>query len=163
MNNNDILRILRYAVDCGDNAMLEMLRLGGRVSSKRELNSFFSKMDEEGYVECNDLAMAALLDGMIILFRGRKEGSPDSPPRVAAAVGCEILDNTKILKKIRIALSLQEADLLTIMELGGMALSRGDLSALFRRKGQKNYKECPDHVMQCFLSGLAKYKRNPAV
>jgi len=61
-----------------------------------------------------------------------------------------------ILKKLRIAFELKEEDLLAAMKLGGMEPSKNELSALFRRKDQKNYKECMDQFLRNFLAGLAK-------
>ncbi|TFG83145.1 MAG: DUF1456 family protein [Spirochaetales bacterium] len=159
MNTNDVLKRLRFAIRLSDPQMTEMLKLGGSPIGKDKLDSFFLKEDEEGYATCPRVVLEALLDGMVIKYRGRKEEKPAAesadwtrpiPPSVP-------LDNNMILKKIRIALELKEDDLLAIMRLGDMEPSKNELGALFRRPGQKNYRECLDQFLRGFLTGLAKY------
>ena len=67
----------------------------------------------------------------------------------------EPLTNNSILKKLRIALILQEADMLDILQQAGNPVSKSELSALFRKAGNKNYKECGDQFLRNFLKGLA--------
>ena len=56
-----------------------------------------------------------------------------------------------VLKKLRIALDLREDDMLKILASGGSKLSRGELSALFRRPGHKHHRMCGDQVIRNFL------------
>jgi uncharacterized protein YehS (DUF1456 family) len=159
MNNNDILRRLRFAVNCSDAAMLEMLELAGLPVSRRELDSLFLRDDEQGYAECDDAVLSALLDGMILKFRGKKEDARGAAEQTGQAAGLvDSLDNNMILKKIRIALELKEEDLIAVMKLVDIDLSKAELTALFRRKGHKNYKPCMDQFLRNFLVGLAKYR-----
>ncbi len=152
MITNDVLKRLRFAVRMNDPAMLEMLALGGRTVGKEELDAYFLKDDEEGYKECPRAVLAALLDGMIIKYRGEKPDAKGTESKLPA-----ILDNNTILKKIRIALELKEDDMMAIMRLADVDLSKNELSALFRKKGQKNYKECMDQFLRNFLVGLASF------
>ena len=64
------------------------------------------------------------------------------------------MTNNAILKKIRIALELKEEDMLAILKLADVNISKSELSALFRREGQKNYKACGDQFLRNFLQGL---------
>jgi len=64
------------------------------------------------------------------------------------------LANNDILKKIRIALELKEADMLAVFQLAGFPTSKSELTALFRTKGHENYKECGDQLLRNFLKGL---------
>ena len=73
------------------------------------------------------------------------------------------LSNNDKLKKIRIALNLQEDAMLSILKAGGHPLSRGELSALFRKPSHKHYRECGDQVLRKFLSGLTQRLRPKAV
>ena len=154
MNTNDVLKRVRFAVRMSDADMMEALALGGRPISREELDSYFLKEEEEGYALCPRNVLEALLDGMITKKRGVRESPPVAPSDRAAAAAT--LDNNMILKKLRIAFELKEEDLLAAMKLGGMELSKNELSALFRRKDQKNYKECMDQFLRNFLAGLAK-------
>jgi uncharacterized protein YehS (DUF1456 family) len=147
--------------------MLEMLELAGKPLDKEMLAAYFIKEEEPGFTPCPDAVLEALLDGMIVKYRGRKEdaqgGSPQQPSKgsgqsSAGTRSSPILDNNMILKKLRIALELKEEDLMAIMKLAGVELSSHELSALFRKKEHKNYKPCMDQFLRNFLAGLAKYE-----
>lgn len=153
MVTNDVLRRLRFAVRMNDPAMLEMLRLAGMTVRQETLESYFLKDDDPGYAVCPKATLAALLDGMILKYRGPRDDAP-APPIPAE------LDNNMVLKKIRIALQLKEDDMIAIMKRADVELSRNELSALFRKKGQKNYMECMDQFLRNFLTGLASYTKN---
>jgi len=70
------------------------------------------------------------------------------------------LTNNTILKKMRIALDLKEDDMIAIMKLAGIDLSKHELTALFRKQGHKHYKECSDRILLGFLEGLTLRYRN---
>jgi len=65
-----------------------------------------------------------------------------------------------VLRKLKIALSLQTEDLIKILKLNNFNVSKHELSALFRRPDHKNYRECLDQVLRNFLDGMAKHYRN---
>ncbi|WP_081653350.1 DUF1456 family protein [Bacteriovorax sp. DB6_IX] len=64
------------------------------------------------------------------------------------------LTNNDILKKIRIALSLKDFEIIEILKLSEFEMSKAELSALFRKEDHPNYKECGDQVLRKFLNGL---------
>lgn len=63
--------------------------------------------------------------------------------------------NNMLLKKIKIALSLSSEDMLGILGNAGVQISKSELSAVFRKEGHRNYKECGDRYARNFLKGLA--------
>jgi len=63
--------------------------------------------------------------------------------------------NNIIMKKLRIALNLKEEDLLEIFELAEFETTKPQITAIFRKKGHKHYRECQDQMMKNFLAGLA--------
>lgn len=151
MLTNDILRRLRFALRMDDPTMLKMLRLGGSSLDAESLAAYFKRDDESGYLECPKPELSALLDGMILKFRGpRPEGS--RAPELA------LLDNNMVLKKLRIAFGFKEEDMIAIMKRSGVEISKNELSALFRSKTQKNYMECMDQFLRHFLAGMDGYK-----
>ncbi len=170
MTNNDILKRIRFAVKINDATMLSMLEAGGKPVSSLTLDSYFLKEGEEGYAECDEATLSALLDGMIVKFRGKREtagvAAGNQTERGAKGGSDPVpsdgrdLDNNTILKKIRIALELKEEDMMAIMKISGVDLSKNELTALFRKKGHKNYRECMDQFLRNFLSGLARYGRH---
>lgn len=154
MTNNDVLRRFRYALDISDAAILEMFKLGGHEIDKATLTALLKKEDDAGYMACRDDAMTAFLDGLIVQKRGKREGvTPPQPTDTR-------LRNNVILKKMRIALNLNEDDMLAILKLADVVISTSELSALFRRKDHKHYKECGDQFLRNFLNGLTKHHRN---
>ena len=99
-------------------------------------------------VICMDDLMATFLDGLIIDRRGPPQSGSKPPPEP------DRLTNNAILKKIRIALKLQEADMIEILAAGGQRMSKGEITALFRKPGHKHFRACGDQVVRAFLRGL---------
>ena len=152
MTNNDVLRRLRYALNLPDALTLKIFALGGKEATAPDLEVWMKKDEEPGYVACRDEVLAAFLDGFITLRRGPRpttegvaEGS--NPP-------AERLTNNLILKKLCIALTWQEDDVLAALTAGGMTVSKNELTALFRKPGQKNFKPCGDQLLRAFLTGM---------
>jgi uncharacterized protein YehS (DUF1456 family) len=143
-----VLKAVRYALNLDDPTMLEIFRTGGYAMDAETLSALLKKEDERGYIACSSDIMGSFLDGLIIHKRGVKE-TLQSKTRPGP------LTNNDILKKLRIALELKEADMLNILKLGNVDVSKSELSALFRKKGHKHYKECGDQFLRYFLKGLA--------
>ncbi len=119
MLNNDILRRFRYALDLSDTKMIEAFKLSGYEIDKGSLLSFLKKEDEEGYAPCNDRIMRLFLDGFITAKRGMQEEQPGKEKKAEKR-----LTNNVILKKIRIALSLNSDDVREILKLAGVHVSK---------------------------------------
>ena len=154
MNANDVLIRLRYALNITDIKVLELFRLAGRELTREELEPYFLREGEPGYAECPDEVLDLFLSGLITSRRGKREGDEGGQrqPR-------HRLSNNDILKAIRIALELRDEDIAAIMKLSGMELSKAELSALFRKPRQPNYRPCGDQVLRNFLAGLtARYR-----
>jgi len=69
------------------------------------------------------------------------------------------MNNNDILKKLRIALSLQDTDIIEILKLADFEITKTELNALFRKEGHRNYKSCGDQLLRRFLDGLIVYQR----
>jgi len=69
------------------------------------------------------------------------------------------MNNNEILKKLKIALELKDTDIIEILELADFKVSKGEVSALLRRPGHKNYKSCGDQMLRRFMDGLTKKYR----
>lgn len=154
MTNNYILRRCRVILKINDSEMIEIFKLGGHKIEKSNLSGLILKEDEKGHVPCSDKVLGAFLDGLIIHKRGRKETDQDQPKRPDSP-----MTNNTVLKKLRIALELKEEDMLGILKLADVNISKSELTALFRKPGHKNYKECGDQFLRYFFNGLAvRYK-----
>ncbi len=155
MNNNDILRRLRYALDISNPAMIEIFQLSGCTIEQPTLIKLLKKEEEVEFIACSNPLMSLFLDGLIVHKRGRRESETGQAPKPDAA-----LNNNAILKKLRIALDLKEEDMLAMMGSAGVKISKAELSALFRNKGHKHFKECGDQFLRNFLQGLTVRNRN---
>ena len=71
------------------------------------------------------------------------------------------MTNNDILKKLRVALSLRDDEILKILELVDFKISKSELSAFFRKEGHPNYREAGDQVLRNFLNGLVIHLRGP--
>ncbi|HHX59838.1 MAG TPA: DUF1456 family protein [Epulopiscium sp.] len=171
MTNSDILIRLRYALDIKDIDMIEIFKLGGVDISKDELQEILTKSDSRDYDQetdlgseededdedmmCSNEELECFLNGFIIFKRGRQEPKPGQNEKPVLAIKNTRSINNVVLKKLKIALSLQSDDMLEILELAGVTISKGELSAVFRKEGHKNYMECGDRYVRNFLKGLA--------
>jgi len=149
MTNNDLLRRLRYALDLNGVIIAETCALAGLEIGPADVLKLLKKEDEHGFVVCDDTVMGAFLDGLIT----RRRGPRDAAPGLAQPSG-GVLNNNLILRKLRIALELSDADMLELFRQAGVSLSKPELSALFRGIGQRNYKECGDQLLRNFVRGL---------
>ena len=149
MTNNDILRRLRYALDIKDSTMVEIFKLSEYEIARSDLIDLLKKEEEEGYADCSDEVIVLFLDGLIIHKRGNGDMAPGHAEKRDLP-----LTNNGILKKLRIALKFREDEMLSTLKLAGMSLSKSELSALFRKEGQRHYKECGDQILRNFLKGL---------
>lgn len=154
MECNDVLRRLRYALDLDDPRMGEIFELAGQPVEPGDLRGYLKKEEEEGFMVCGPGILRAFLDGLITKNRGPREDRPGPGGAPSAGISPGTLNNNQILKKLRIALELQEEDMLGIFQLGEFPLSKAELSALFRKEGHRNYKPCGDQLLKKFLKGL---------
>ncbi|MBT1073400.1 DUF1456 family protein [Pelotalea chapellei] len=150
MANNETLRSIRDALKIDDATMVRIFKESGREVGLSTISAFLSSEDEDDYIPCADPVFGFFLEGLIIHKRGRKDdkASPASQP-------VSRLSKNDVVKKLRIALDLKEDDLITIFKASGVQISKNDLSSLFRKEGNKHYKECSDQIFKAFLKGLA--------
>ena len=148
MTNNDLLRRLRYALNLNSEGIADICTLGGGAVTPFDVLKLLKKEEEPGFVPCDEPTMTAFLDGLIISRRGVQE---NAPAPVADPVP---LNNNLILRKLRIALELNEDAMLAQLAKAGVTISKSELSAMFRAKGHRNYKPCGDQFLRNFIRGL---------
>jgi uncharacterized protein YehS (DUF1456 family) len=157
MTNNDLLRRLRYALNLNGVTMAEIFALAGYEIGPADALKFLKKEEEQGFVACDDTVMTYFLDGLIIYRRGRQDNAPVMVRPVAAP-----LTNNLILRKLRIALELNDEAMINILKLAEVHISKSQLSAMFRAVEHRNYKECGDQFMRNFIRGLTLGHQNAA-
>jgi len=156
MTNNDILRRIRYALNMNDSTLIEIFKLAEHEMDQATLTALLKKEEDKGFVVCSDRILEYFLDGLILYRRGKKETDPGQAKKTVSP-----LTNNAILKKLRIALELKEDDMLGVLKLADIGVSKSELTALFRKEGHKNYKECGDQFLRNFLNGLfIRYRKH---
>lgn len=146
VGNNDIVRRLRYTFDFSDSKMISIFGLVDCAVTRAEISDWMKKEDDPAFVKCTDQQLATFLNGLIVEFRGKQEG-PSPEPEIR-------LNNNIILRKLKIALNLQAEEMLEILELAGVKISKHELSAFFRKPNTTHYRICQDQLLRKFLSGL---------
>ena len=153
MTNNDILRRIRYAFDFSDSKMIAIFGLANLEVTREQVSDWLKKEDDPAYQNCTDVELAIFLNGLINDKRGKKEGPQPEPEKR--------LTNNIIFRKLKIALDLKADDVLDILALANLRISKHELSAFFRRSDHKHYRSCKDQILRNFLKGVQlKYRDN---
>jgi uncharacterized protein YehS (DUF1456 family) len=153
MNNNDIIRRIRYTFEFNDAKMIEIFGSAGLEVTRADVSDWLKKDDDPEQKKLNDHKLAYFLNGFIIAKRGKQEG--------AAPVAEKDLNNNIIFRKLKIALTLQDDDILDILQLVDFRFGKHELSAFFRKPDHDKYRLCKDQVLRNFLYGMQeKYRPN---
>ncbi len=149
MINNHVLRSIRYMLDLSDMMVIQTIQLVdvNFAIAKADVSAYLKKDDEAGFVECSDSVLAHFLDGLVLHCRGK---SKDLAPRPVE----KRINNNLILKKLRVAFELKDADLSMAFESAGFPVAKAELSALFRHYEHRNFRLCGDQMLRNFLKGL---------
>ncbi len=151
MDNNDILRRIRYTFNFDDTKMMSIFASAGKNATREEISDWLKKEEDEAFQQCIDSDFALFLNGLINDKRGKREGAQPEPEKT--------LTNNIIFKKLKIALNLKDQDILDFMKLADFKIGKHELSALFRKPSHKNYRECKDQILRNFLKGAqVKYR-----
>lgn len=168
MDNNDILIRLRYALAIKDGEMVEIFKLGGEEVTFEEVRKLLIRSKDENDVmrhieeantPCSNHMLESFLNGLIILKRGKQEIKPGQQEPPSHIITNNKSVNNILLKKLKIALALTSEDILDILRDAGVTITKGELSAVLRKEGHKNYKPCGDRYARNFLKGLAMKNR----
>lgn len=168
MNNNDILIRLRYALNIKDAEIVEIFKLGDVKTTIEEVQEMLLKLPDDGqneakdkfraneyYKEVDNFMLESFLNGLITLKRGKRDSKPEDSKNQFLMSADNRNVNNILLKKVKIALSLTNEDMLDVIDDAGVYLSKSELSAVLRREGHRNYKACGDRYARNFLKGLA--------
>jgi uncharacterized protein YehS (DUF1456 family) len=126
--------------------MMDLFAEGGLPASREQISDWLKKDEDPDFKPIYDIDLAAFLNGFIIAKRGKKDNITPKPEKS--------LNNNIILRKLKIALNLIDEDILAILELADFKFSRHELSALFRKPDQDQYRVCKDQILRNFLMGL---------
>jgi len=150
ISTNEILFRIKKALTLSTEEMIEAYKLEGYTMETSHLESLLKRRLDDGFIIASYEDLGVFLDGFVALKRGPSPKKPNDDEAVE-------LTNNLILKKLRIALELKEAETEIIFNLADVELSKQQLASLFRKKGHKNFKECSDELLMAFLDGLYEF------
>lgn len=162
MINNEILRSLANMLDYDAEAFVHLTTLTQHpvclaAVNIADMQAFLLRHNHADRQDCPDRVLEDVLNGLIVQRRGaRDDVKPSTPP---APNAYSPLTNNTILKKVRIAFELQEADMLALMSTPLDEISRLELGTYFRSMGHKHYRACPDDLLLHFMKSLEKRMR----
>lgn len=150
INTNEVLYRIQQALNLTAEEIIEAYTLEEYSMEASHLESLLKRRHDEGFMLCSYEELGVFLDGLVTLKRG---------PSPKKANDDEIIEltNNLILKKLRIAMELKEAETEIIFGLVDVELSKQQLASLFRKEGHKNFKTCPDELLMAFLEGLDEF------
>ena len=146
MTNNDVLRRLRYAFDFDDSKMIAIFGLADHEVTRAQVSDWLKKDEDPEMQELEDVELAIFLNGLINDRRGKKEGAQAEPEKR--------INNNIILRKLKIALDLKAEDILEILELKEMKISKHELSAFFRKPDNRHFRNCKAQILRNFIEGV---------
>ncbi len=146
MTNNDVLRRIRYTFDYSDSKMIGIFAAADAVVTREQISNWLKREEDPDYKNCTDVQLATFLNGLINENRGKREGEQPKPEKK--------INNNIIFRKLKIALDLRDEDILEILLLADLRISRHELSAFFRRADHKHFRPCKDQVLRNFLHGI---------
>jgi uncharacterized protein YehS (DUF1456 family) len=150
VNTNEILFRIQKALNISLEEMLDAYKLEGYSIEPSHIDALLKRRHHKDFELCSYEELGTFLDGLVTLKRGPSPKKSDSDEIVE-------LTNNLILKKLRIALELKEAETEIIFGLAEVELTKQELKSLFRKEGHKNFKPCSDALLMSFLEGLDEF------
>jgi len=151
MTYNDILIRLRYTFDYTDAELVTIFAAEEHSVTKDQVQNWLSSEENPSYVRLTDNNLAHFLNGLINHRRGKRPG-----PQPVAEMR---LSNNLIVNKLKIALDLKGEDIIALLEMAEFQLSNNELSAFFRKPGNRHYRKMNDQILRYFLRGLQRKYR----
>ena len=146
MTNNETLRRIQHALNLKNSQIIKAFEQADTAVAHDQVNNWLKAENEKSFSKMKDKELAIFLNGFINLKRGKKEGEQPKPETS--------LTNNMVFMKLRIALNMKAEDVLDVLEVVGISLSKYEIGAYFRKPNNKNYKECPDQLLCDFLNGV---------
>ncbi len=147
---NDILFKITKALSLTHQEIIEAYKLADFEMSEERLENILKRRQDKDYEEATFEELGVFLDGLVLLKRGVSNQEKRDDEVIE-------LTNNLILKKIRVAMELKEADLVILFALAEVTLTKRQIGALFRKEGGKNFKACSDELLMAFLEGLDEF------
>ncbi len=150
MTKNEILKKLQKIESLSSKEIYDLYKLVNYNITISRIEGYLKEKGDKEFLDCGSEALGNFLDALIIYKRGSqtKKSSDEQPVT---------LSNNLIMKKLRVAYNLKESDLYEIFNLGGIEITKSELSSLFRSETHKKFRLCPDSVFELFMDSLGKF------
>ncbi|MGF1695730.1 DUF1456 family protein [Vibrio kyushuensis] len=146
MTNNELFRRIQHALNLKNSQIIKAFEQADVTVAHDKVADFLKEESDKSFTKMKDKDLAVFLNGFINLKRGKKDGDQPKP---------EVeLTNNMIFMKLRIALNMKAEDVLDVLEVVGISLSKYEIGAYFRKPNNKNYKVCEDQLLCSFLNGV---------
>jgi len=149
ISTNEILYRIQKSLKLSMEEMLEAYKLEDYEMDGVHLDALLKRRQEKDFQLCSYEELGVFLDGLVTLKRGASPTKED--------VEVVELTNNLILKKLRIALKLKEAETEIIFGLAEIELTKQQLASLFRKETHKNFKPCSAELLMSFIEGLDEF------
>ncbi len=146
LTNNDILQLIATTFELNSIALIDIFALADFTITDEQATTWLKAESDEAAETLSDTNLSVFLNGFINLKRGKRDGEQPQPQTH--------LNNNMIFQKLRIALDLKTEDIVDIFQLANFDLSKHEVTAFFRKPGNKHYKECRDKTLKKFLQGV---------
>nr|WP_218113512.1 MULTISPECIES: DUF1456 family protein [unclassified Vibrio] len=140
------MRRIQHALNLKNAQIIKAIEQADVTVAHDQVINWLKDDNDKSCSKMKDKELAVFLNGFINLKRGKKEGAQPKP-EVA-------LTNNMIFMKLRIALNMKAEDVLDVLEVVGVSLSKYEIGAYFRKPENKNYKVCEDQLLCDFLNGV---------
>ncbi|MCB9496333.1 MAG: DUF1456 family protein [Fibrobacteria bacterium] len=150
----ETLRRVRKALDLQPEDLHRIFSIADQVLEPDLLQEILKPVEEETSDSGSSEILAAFLEGLIVDRRG--PGPRDPQAALAQRVA---LDNSDILKKLRIALDMRHNEVVATLARVGANPTKTDVASWFRAKGHAQYRVASDSVLRYFLEGYRPPRR----
>ncbi len=146
MTTNDVFYKLRKIFHWNEEKMGDLFKSVDFQVPPPTLFAWMKQEQFEGFQVMPDEALAALLNALIADKRGLKDG--------IIPIHEKELNNNLILRKLKIALSFKDEDIIETLRVSDMRIGKSEVSAFFRDAKHSHYRACGDQFLRNFLRGL---------
>jgi len=150
ISTNEILFRIQKALNLSLEDIVEAYKLENYKMLEPHLKDILKRRQDAGFMLCSYEELGVFLDGLVALKRGPSPKKSNNDEAVE-------LTNNLILKKLRIALELKEAETEIIFGLADIELTKQQLASLFRKETHKNFKPCSSELLMAFIEGLDEF------
>lgn len=147
MTNNYTLKTLIDSLNLTKTDVLKAYKLVDKKINQDDVDDILRNEDDAKFILLSDEGFELFLDGLIALKRGPSDKKKGKKQKI-------YFSNNIILKKLKIALNLQDEDLIRVFANDDLETTKSQLSAYFRRDGHINYRKCSDALLKRFFKGL---------